>query len=186
MYRQSMVFRSQLSQPTEETGSGLSQGKGGRGFIEDQDPRRLGEGLREPERAADGRSRGRASWHQVRHRYRILRESRAASARSLGTSMKPKRPGSRLRNRFSATVISGTTASSCGMMTISASSASPTPRNWRTDPSSRSSPSYSPYGMTPARMRINVDLPAPFSPTTATISPLSACSETSRRTVTPA
>src|SRR5215470_4318546 len=78
--------------------------------------------------------------------------------RSTMASGPKRRTGGSPSAMFSAIDSAGTRRRSCGMVTMPAAMASrrPTPRSGR---------------WTPPRMRINVDLPAPFSPTTAWISP---------------
>src|SRR5580700_12334658 len=52
-------------------------------------------------------------------------------------------------------------------------------------PSTSREPAYSLLGMTPERIFIRVDLPAPFSPATACTSPLSKATVTLRRACAP-
>lgn len=73
------------------------------------------------------------------------------------------------RKRFSATVSDGTSEKCWCTMPMPARIASVASEKWHVAPSTRISPSSG--WMIPAAMRISVDLPAPFSPTRAWISP---------------
>src|SRR5262249_41683443 len=85
---------------------------------------------------------------------------------------------------FSAIDSAGTRRRSWGMVTMPAAMASWGLAKWHSLPSRRTTPRSGRW--TPARMRISVDLPAPFSPTTAWISPNAASKSTpSSATVAP-
>ena len=71
------------------------------------------------------------------------------------------------------------------MITIPLASESLMVENWTSSPSKKISPSYVPCGYTPLSTFIRVDLPAPFSPQMAWISPRSTVSETSCSALTP-
>ena len=108
-----------------------------------------------------------------------------ASIQSITRPRLPARVGSLPRKMFSAIDRPGTRASSWWMMMMPARSLSWMPRKRWAWPSNRISPSNSPAGMTPLSTFISVDLPAPFSPTTAWISPACTARFTSRSAVTP-
>src|SRR5262245_1022649 len=90
-------------------------------------------------------------------------------ARSITARGPKRRTGRSPSAMFSATESAGTRRSSCGMVTIPAAIASRGLAKWRSSPLTRMTPRSG--RCTPPRMRISVDLPAPFSPTTAWISP---------------
>jgi hypothetical protein len=72
---------------------------------------------------------------------------------------------------FSAIDSSGTSASSWWMMMMPSFSLSAMPLKRRSSPSKWIAPVYESHGYTPLSTFMSVDLPAPFSPTTAWISP---------------
>ena len=113
--------------------------------------------------------------------------ARAASrmrARSTTASGPNRRTGRSPSAMFSAIDSAGTSRSSCGMVTMPAAMASRGLEKCRAAPSTRTVPRSG--RQTPPRMRISVDLPAPFSPTTAWISPAATSKSTpSRATVAP-
>src|SRR5262245_18624339 len=86
------------------------------------------------------------------------------------------RTGSAPSAMFSAIDSAGTRRSSCGMVTMPAAMASRGLVKCRSCPSTRMTPLSG--QCTPPRMRISVDLPAPFSPTMAWISPKPTTNET--------
>ena len=90
-------------------------------------------------------------------------------ARSTRASGPNRRTGRSPSAMFSAIDSAGTRRSSCGMVTMPAAMASRGLAKCRSAPSTRIVPRSG--RQTPPRMRISVDLPAPFSPTTAWISP---------------
>ena len=81
----------------------------------------------------------------------------------------PPRRGSRPRKMFAPTSRFSRTLSSWWMNPMPSASASPTPRIVTGLPSKTTSPSSGTY--TPPRIFMSVDLPAPFSPMSATTSP---------------
>ena len=89
-------------------------------------------------------------------------------ARSTRASGPNRRTGRSPSAMFSAIDSAGTRRSSCGMVTMPAAMASRGLAKCRAAPSTRTVPRSG--RQTPPRMRISVDLPAPFSPTTAWIS----------------
>src|SRR5215472_4183565 len=111
-------------------------------------------------------------------------KSRASSrmrARSTMASGPKRRTGRSPSAMFSAIDNAGTRRTSCGMVTMPAAIASRGLAKWHSSPSRRTTPRSG--RCTPPRMRINVDLPAPFSPTTAWISP-NATSKSTRSSAT--
>src|SRR5262245_45999352 len=90
-------------------------------------------------------------------------------ARSTTASGPRRRTGRSPSAMFSAIDSAGTRRSSCGMVTPPAAIASCGLAKCRSRPSTRTTPRSG--RCTPPRMRISVDLPAPFSPTMAWISP---------------
>src|SRR5437867_8889592 len=84
---------------------------------------------------------------------------------------------------FSAMVRCGTTCSSWGTSTTPAVSLAYGDENSADLPSGSTEPVYSPKGTTPLRILTSVDLPAPFSPTTASTCPSWRVISTSFRTV---
>src|SRR5262245_28287782 len=90
-------------------------------------------------------------------------------ARSTRASGPRRRTGRSPSAMFSAIDSAGTRRSSCGMVTTPATIASCGLAKCRSRPSTRTTPRSG--RCTPPRMRISVDLPAPFSPTMAWISP---------------
>ncbi len=86
-------------------------------------------------------------------------------------SIRPRVARSLPRKMFSAIDSWGQSASSWWMMTIPRCSLSLMPEKWHGSPSKEISPSYEPWGYTPDSTFIRVDLPAPFSPQMAWISP---------------
>src|SRR5262245_21701351 len=103
----------------------------------------------------------------------------------LTTASGPKRcTGTSPSAMFSAIDSAGTRRRSCGMVTMPAAMASWGLAKWHSSPSRRRTPRSGRW--TPLRMRISVDLPAPFSPTTAWISPNATSKSTpSSATVAP-
>ena len=98
-------------------------------------------------------------------------------------STRPRLVGSRLTNTFSATVRSGRRLNSWKMIATPAACAWTGCENETCSPSSSIVPPSGEY--TPARTFIKVDLPAPFSPMTAWISPASHSRPTPWSTSTP-
>src|SRR5262245_56185879 len=113
--------------------------------------------------------------------------SRASSrmrARSIIANGPKRRAGRSPSAMFSAIDSAGTRRRSCGMVTMPAAMASWGLAKRHSSPSRRTTPRSGRW--TPPRMRISVDLPAPFSPTTAWISPNATSKSTpSSATVTP-
>ena len=140
-----------------------------RRLVQDEDAalpaQRLGDrhelALGEAERrrpAGPGRGRSRAGPSTARAASRM----RARSTRASGPKRRTGRSPSAM---FSAIDSAGTSRSSCGMVTMPAAMASRGLEKCRAAPSTRTVPRSG--RQTPPRMRISVDLPAPFSPTTA-------------------
>ena len=115
---------------------------------------------------------------------RRARSFRAAAVIAWRSRKRPARSGSRPRKMLAATLSSGTRLSSWWMMATPARSASRTPAKRTGAPSIRISPSSA--GWTPERIFISVDLPAPFSPTSACTSPARRSKSTRSSAVTPA
>ena len=97
-------------------------------------------------------------------------------ARSISRRPNTRRSGGSPSVRFSAIDSAGTSRSSCGMATMPAAMASRGPSNRHALPSTAISPRSG--RCTPPRMRTSVDLPAPFSPTSACTSPASTSKST--------
>ncbi len=107
-----------------------------------------------------------------RCRSRTARGRRAPDRASRAAETMPRRDGSRPRNRFSATDRSGTSWSSWWMTATPASRASCGPaKATGSAVDARSRPRSVPAGQRPPMMLMSVDLPAPFSPTSARTSP---------------
>src|SRR6516162_546663 len=105
-------------------------------------------------------------------------------ARSTMASGPSRRTGRSPSATFSAIDSAGTRRGSCGMVTMPAAMASWGLAKWHSSPSRRITPRSGRW--TPPRMRISVDLPAPFSPMTAWISPYATSKSTpSSATVAP-
>src|SRR5262245_11553666 len=105
-------------------------------------------------------------------------------ARSTMASGPKRRTGRSPSAMFSAIDNAGTRRRSCGMVTMPTAMASWGLAKWHSSPSRRTTPRSGRW--TPPRMRISVDLPAPFSPTTAWISPNATSKSTpSSATVAP-
>src|SRR5215831_12168985 len=105
--------------------------------------------------------------------------SRASSrmrARSTMASGPKRRTGRSASATFSAIDSAGTRRRSCGMVTMPTAMASRGLAKWHSSPSRRTTPRSGRW--TPPRMRISVDLPAPFSPTMAWISPYATSKST--------
>src|SRR5947199_1825795 len=98
-----------------------------------------------------------------------LRACSRMRPRSIVARGPKRRTGRSPRAMFSAIESVGTRRSSCGMVTMPAAIASRGLAKSRSSPPTRMTPRSG--RCTPPRMRIKVDLPAPFSPTTAWISP---------------
>ncbi len=115
------------------------------------------------------------------------RSSRAAvSENRRFQSMVPRKlRGWRSRKMFSATVSSGMRLSSWWMIAMPARSASRVPVKRMTSPRTMILPSYDGCGHTPLSTFISVDLPAPFSPTSARTSPPRTSKSTPSRARTP-
>src|SRR6516225_6998799 len=112
------------------------------------------------------------------------RASARMRARSMMANGPKRRTGRSPSAMFSAIDSAGTRRRSCGMVTMPAAMASWGLAKWHSSPSRRTTPRSGRW--TPPRMRINVDLPAPFSPTTAWISPYATSKSTpSSATVAP-
>ncbi len=113
--------------------------------------------------------------------------ARRAAASELATfqSISPRCERSLPRKMFSAMERKGTSASSWWMITMPLDSESLIDPNSTSSPSKRIEPSYVPCGYTPDSTFISVDLPAPFSPQIAWISPRSTDIETSCSALTP-
>src|SRR5262245_133669 len=112
------------------------------------------------------------------------RASSRMRARSTIASGPKRRTGRSPSAMFSAIDSAGTSRRSCGMVTMPAAIASWGLVKWHSSPSRRTTPRSGRW--TPPRMRISVDLPAPFSPTTAWISPNATSKSTpSSATVAP-
>src|SRR6516165_6066047 len=112
------------------------------------------------------------------------RASARMRARSIMASGPNRRTGRSPSATFSAIDSAGTRRRSCGMVTMPAAIASWGLAKWHSSPSRRITPRSGRW--TPPRMRISVDLPAPFSPTTAWISPYATPKSTpSSATVAP-
>src|SRR6516165_5603148 len=112
------------------------------------------------------------------------RASARMRARSTMASGPKRRTGRSPSATFSAIDSAGTRRRSCGMVTMPAAMASWGLAKWHSSPSRRTTPRLGRW--TPPRMRISVDLPAPFSPTTAWISPYATSKSTpSSATVAP-
>ena len=93
-----------------------------------------------------------------------------------GARRSRRRAARRPRKTFSSTVSCGTTLTSCAMVATPRSSASRGERSVTSSPSSSSRPASG--ASTPATIRPSVDLPAPFSPTSAWIDPRATLSDT--------
>src|SRR5262245_26623618 len=105
-------------------------------------------------------------------------------ARSTMASGPKRRTGRSPSAMLSAIDNAGTRRRSCGMVTMPTAMASWGLAKWHSCPSRRTTPRSGRW--TPPRMRISVDLPAPFSPTTAWISPNATSKSTpSSATVAP-
>src|SRR5262245_38534482 len=112
------------------------------------------------------------------------RASARMRARLIMASGPNRRTGRSPSAMFSAIDSAGTRRRSCGMVTMPAAMASWGLAKWHSFPSRRITPRSGRW--TPPRMRISVDLPAPFSPTTAWISPYATSKSTpSSATVAP-
>src|SRR6516225_900865 len=112
------------------------------------------------------------------------RASARMRARSIMASGPNRRTGRSPSAMFSAIDSAGTRRRSCGMVTTPAAMASRGLAKRHSFPSRRTTPRSGRW--TPPRMRISVDLPAPFSPTTAWISPYATSKSTpSSATVAP-
>src|SRR5712691_11443050 len=112
------------------------------------------------------------------------RASSRMRRRSTIASGPRRRTGRSPSAMFSATESAGTRRSSCGMVTIPAAMASCGLAKWQSLPSTKIWPRSG--RCTPPRIRISVDLPAPFSPTMAWISPKATSKSTpSSATVAP-
>jgi hypothetical protein len=106
----------------------------------------------------------------------------AAAIRRVSTVRRRVR-GSRPRKMFSATDRPGTRSSSWWIIAMPAACASAGPRNRHGRPATVMLPSWS--VITPARTFISVDLPAPFSPSSARTSPARTDSSASSQASTP-
>ena len=112
-----------------------------------------------------------------------LRDSSRTRSSAAGMSIATPLRGSAARTMFSATVITGISMKCWCTMPICASMASDGDVKRTARPSSRISPAsgrYSPY-----RQFISVDLPAPFSPSSAWISPARTSRSTASLATTP-